>query len=761
MLPSDAYLKKEKKRRTKRACDFCNLKRSRCDGENPCSHCVLINKPCTYLRAEKKRGRASEKYPKNPKRRKDCRQKDVDEYDEYKPDEIITASPVLESNVTEIEKTLVPTNVHNMSTSQSENLDGLHYHSLTKKNLISADYKWPNETISSPSNSSREKTVLIEPHSPFSTPEEHGKGLIYQHQYRPYNSPELISSEYALNFNHYIFSIDANAFKSPTFLKTQHNYSLIDNINLDSITHSAFNGVRYVLLLKVLPYLQQVNLPGNVASDVLEYYFDNYVSPSCKISSILRKKTFLTLVNPVLSAEEQPHVRNTGEALILTILTTAVFDISHFFMTGHKRKMLFGKLIQIIKGLIQISSTDEDEIIDGTFDDIVTCCHLVCISPLLGNPAISHLWLRRGVRLAKKLRINEEDLSDVSEEVREERRRCWWTLYILDKHLNIALSTSTVITDQESKDLFHPCDDSIYNDITIVNLPSPFENDIDRVKGIQFNRVGPGVFGWLLMESMIIGSLVYYKMYIMNQRKISSSSTSPITSDSMGSNDDCSIDFRNQLKVHLDMLESSLPSLLQYSKVDSSYASLVTCVLNSLLNKDVFYWEPNGALNDNGTNFEEDLEWCIKYSEAFQDLITSDPDMRRYPFVIRLYIFFACVDVINLLNNLDKGFLKYKNSNIGALDSKAVKMKADALAVLCNRIKSMAHIIVRCVESCMSTLPADYLRVIRNIIMDALRDMDCLLLVKGFEKQFDINREKRKKIISVYSYVVNGAGIGL
>ena len=99
------------------------------------------------------------------------------------------------------------------------------------------------------------------------------------------------------------------------------------------------------------------------------------------------------------------------------------------------------------------------------------------------------------------------------------------------------------------------------------------------------------------------------------------------------------------------MQESSLPSLLQYSKVDSSYASLVTCVLNSLLNKDVFYWEPNGALNDNVTNFEEDLEWCIKYSEAFQDLITSDPDMRRYPFVIRLYIFFACVDVINLLKN--------------------------------------------------------------------------------------------------------------
>ncbi|KAG7693105.1 hypothetical protein KL915_003941 [Ogataea haglerorum] len=67
---------KTKYRRTRRACDLCNQKRTKCSGEMPrCSQCIRTNSVCTYLREEKKRGRASSNYPKIIIRRKPTKNK--------------------------------------------------------------------------------------------------------------------------------------------------------------------------------------------------------------------------------------------------------------------------------------------------------------------------------------------------------------------------------------------------------------------------------------------------------------------------------------------------------------------------------------------------------------------------------------------------------------------------------------------------------------------------------------------------------------
>ncbi|KAH3669331.1 hypothetical protein OGAPHI_001452 [Ogataea philodendri] len=64
-------LSKTKPKRTRKACDLCNQKRTKCSGELPrCSQCARTNSVCTYLRTEKKRGRASSNYPKIIIRRK-------------------------------------------------------------------------------------------------------------------------------------------------------------------------------------------------------------------------------------------------------------------------------------------------------------------------------------------------------------------------------------------------------------------------------------------------------------------------------------------------------------------------------------------------------------------------------------------------------------------------------------------------------------------------------------------------------------------
>ncbi|ODQ81017.1 hypothetical protein BABINDRAFT_165741 [Babjeviella inositovora NRRL Y-12698] len=52
------------KRRTRKACDLCNIKRTKCGGGDPCTNCSRTDLECTYNRVERKRGRASERYPK-------------------------------------------------------------------------------------------------------------------------------------------------------------------------------------------------------------------------------------------------------------------------------------------------------------------------------------------------------------------------------------------------------------------------------------------------------------------------------------------------------------------------------------------------------------------------------------------------------------------------------------------------------------------------------------------------------------------------
>ncbi|KAF8465577.1 fungal-specific transcription factor domain-containing protein [Kalaharituber pfeilii] len=49
------------RRRISRACDQCNQLRTKCDGKQPCQHCIDFQLKCEYARERKKRGKASRK----------------------------------------------------------------------------------------------------------------------------------------------------------------------------------------------------------------------------------------------------------------------------------------------------------------------------------------------------------------------------------------------------------------------------------------------------------------------------------------------------------------------------------------------------------------------------------------------------------------------------------------------------------------------------------------------------------------------------
>lgn len=58
------------RKRTTRACDQCNHLRTKCDGKQPCGHCLSVNLECQYLRVPLKRGKASITYLESVKEKK-------------------------------------------------------------------------------------------------------------------------------------------------------------------------------------------------------------------------------------------------------------------------------------------------------------------------------------------------------------------------------------------------------------------------------------------------------------------------------------------------------------------------------------------------------------------------------------------------------------------------------------------------------------------------------------------------------------------
>ncbi|KAG2734671.1 hypothetical protein G9P44_002677 [Scheffersomyces stipitis] len=69
--PEDDHEAQEKKRlRTKTACDYCRKRKSKCNGENPCSNCLTHSKDCTYTVVPKVRKKRVSKSSSNSKDKK-------------------------------------------------------------------------------------------------------------------------------------------------------------------------------------------------------------------------------------------------------------------------------------------------------------------------------------------------------------------------------------------------------------------------------------------------------------------------------------------------------------------------------------------------------------------------------------------------------------------------------------------------------------------------------------------------------------------
>ncbi|RDW83464.1 hypothetical protein BP5796_04955 [Coleophoma crateriformis] len=96
--------------------------------------------------------------------------------------------------------------------------------------------------------------------------------------------------------------------------------------------------------------------------------------------------------------------------------------------------------------------------------------------------------------------------SKVSEETREERRRVWWFLYTMDRHISLCYNKPFALLDSECQNLHRPCDDELWlseRDIVPASMSHVGQ-------GPSYECSAPTFFGFFMPLAALLGEIVYF-----------------------------------------------------------------------------------------------------------------------------------------------------------------------------------------------------------------------------------------------------------
>ncbi|KAL4879782.1 fungal-specific transcription factor domain-containing protein [Aspergillus karnatakaensis] len=199
------------------------------------------------------------------------------------------------------------------------------------------------------------------------------------------------------------------------------------------------------------------------------------------------------------------------------------------------------------------SNAPDLELATGSLDDIITYIHIASIISTSEHKNISTRWWYAAFTMARELNLNREieipratDNQDgplafggnpgstpgqpldcvcseqygsachITEQQREERRRIWWLLYMMDRHLALYHNRPLMLLDSESIDLLLPLDENswqngeLHSNISASNGPrcwmSGRDNERRAFPDVPFS--GPSIFGFYLPLMVIMGQLI-------------------------------------------------------------------------------------------------------------------------------------------------------------------------------------------------------------------------------------------------------------
>jgi hypothetical protein len=383
----------------------------------------------------------------------------------------------------------------------------------------------------------------------------------------------------------------------------------------------------------------------------------------------------------------------------------------------------------------------------------------------------------------------------VTEEGREERRRIWWLLYTMDRHLALCYNRPVFFLDKECDGLLQPLNDNLWQAGDFYSIDSnPYHqnpaNPRYRRRGPCFECTGHSIFGYFLPLMTILGEIVdlnharnhprfglafrngtewddqaqeisnQLEAYGQSLREFESRYT--VTLNATENNETGPDQPHNDIttpSVHsVSTNTSRMTESLMQTKIVLAYGTHIMHVLHILLTGK---WDPISLLDDNdlwisSQSFITATGHAVSAAEALSDILEYDPDLSFMPFFFGVYL-------------LQGSFL---------LLLIADKLQGDASP----SVVKACETIVRAHEACVVTLNTEYqvrrryhfpLQSIAPFTRLHLTSMytqrnfrkvmrSALAQVRGrIPEDFGEQQQRRREVLALYRWTGDGSGLAL
>ncbi|CAI7580877.1 unnamed protein product [Penicillium manginii] len=441
------------RRRISRACDQCNQLRTKCDGQQPCAHCLEFGLSCEYARERKKRGKASKKdlatsgMSYTDKKIKDNVSVQADSpngqsqdangsydtaFDAARAMPGTTPAHLRNSSAPEILR--MQQNSHSQQSTAS-NIDGmsLHYGNTSESNRPPIVPDLRSLQMMHQNGNSRSPSTLL-----------NSQGFGSNYNDGTYN---LMNSQDAGNASINQFRIGGTTdnqsapflgFSPPAQSPSWLPLPSPSPANFPSFSMAPFSSsLRYPVLQPVLPHIASI-IPQSLACDLLDVYFassfSSHLSPLSPyvVGFVFRKQSFLhptkpRMCSPGLLASMLWVGAQTSEAAFLTSPPSARGRVCQKLLeltVGLLRPLIHGPATgeaspnyaanMVINGValggfgVSMDQLGAQSSATGAVDDVATYVHLATVVSASEYKAASMRWWTAAWSLARELKLGRE-----------------------------------------------------------------------------------------------------------------------------------------------------------------------------------------------------------------------------------------------------------------------------------------------------------------------------------------------------------------
>ncbi|KAL3435575.1 Arabinolytic transcriptional activator arar [Aspergillus tetrazonus] len=447
----------------------------------------------------------------------------------------------------------------------------------------------------------------------------------------------------------------------------------------------------------------------------------------------------------------------------------------------------------------------------GSLDDVITYIHVASIISSSEQKAASMRWWHAAFTLARELKLNQEievmpsgdsqvegssppfgyslpgwdgadpgpvfdysnptrsslncvcdrqDQNTITEEHREERRRTWWLLYIMDRHLALCYNRPLALLDAESEDLLLPLDEASWQSgIIHSNSPKPDGPQCLLSADKNKRRLFPNfichdhsVFGFFLPLMTITGELIdlnqarnhpmlgmrlngkdawnVHVSEVLRQLEIYKASLTTFAATTSDPEAPLSA-YAHAQTEHLPAEPTLSQAYAWHTQTVISYASYLVHVLHILL---VGKWDPVSLIEDkdfwtSSPAFASTISHALDAADSVDQILRYDPDISFMPYFFGIQLLQGSFLLLLIVERLQK------EAGEGILNA--------------------CEVMIRATESCVVTLNTEYQRNFRQVMRSAVAQ------ARGRPVNHSEIRHRRKAVLALYRWTRKGTGLAL